>query len=109
VTSAHSRRAGVVIPLIHVDGVPSVLLEKRAANLRAHPDEVCLPGGMVCGVSDRTIVETCLREMKEEISGFEFDYHHEKGGSHGVSVLGILRCNWGEGASRQNICDYLLL
>jgi 8-oxo-dGTP pyrophosphatase MutT (NUDIX family) len=99
VTTAHSKRAGVVIPLIHVDGVPSVLLEKRATNLRAHPDEVCLPGGMVCEASDKTIVETCLREMKEEIGGFEFDYHHETGGSHGVSVLGILRCNWGEGAS----------
>jgi hypothetical protein len=97
VTTAHSKRAGVVIALVHVDGVPSVLLEKRAAHLRAHPDEVCLPGGMVCEVSDRTIAETCLREMKEEIGGFDFDYHHETAGTHGVSVLGILRCNWGEG------------
>jgi hypothetical protein len=97
VTAAHSKRAGVVIPLVHVDGVPSVLLEKRAANLRAHPDEVCLPGGMVCEMSDRSIVETCLREMKEEIGGLDFEFHHEKTGSQGVSVLGILRCNWGEG------------
>lgn len=97
VTTAHSKRAGVVIPLVHVDGVPSVLLEKRAAHLRAHPDEVCLPGGMVCEMSDRSIVETCLREMKEEIGGFDFSYQHEETGSQGVSVLGILRCNWGEG------------
>ncbi|KAG7366887.1 NUDIX family hydrolase [Nitzschia inconspicua] len=96
VTTAHSKRAGVVIPLVHVDGVPSVLLEKRAAHLRAHPDEVCLPGGMVCEMSDRSIVETCLREMKEEIGGFDFEYHHQTTGSQGVSVLGILRCNWGE-------------
>lgn len=98
VTTAHSKRAGVVIPLVHVDGVPSVLLEKRATHLRAHPDEVCLPGGMVCQMSDRNIVETCLRELKEEIGGFDFDYHHETAGNQGVSVLGILRCNWGEGA-----------
>ena len=95
VTQAYSRRAGVVICLCHVDGVPSLLLEKRATSLRAHPDEVCLPGGMVSSVSDRTIVETCLREMKEEIGGLEYEYH-KIGGGHGVNVLGILRCNWGE-------------
>ena len=99
VTMAHSRRAGVVIAIVHVDGVPSVLLEKRSASLRAHPDEVCLPGGMVSEAADRTIVETCLREMKEEIGGFDFEYHRDTGGTHGVSVLGILRCNWGEGKS----------
>lgn len=96
VVQAHSRRAGVVIPIVHVDGVPSLLLEKRSPDLRAHPDEVCLPGGMVCSVADKTIVETCLREFKEEIGGLDFDYHQKGGGSHGVSVLGVLRCNWGE-------------
>lgn len=96
VTMAHSKRAGVVVAIVHVDGVPSILLEKRSASLRAHPDEVCLPGGMVCEAADRTIVETCLREMKEEIGGFDFEYHRDTGGTHGVSVLGILRCNWGE-------------
>jgi hypothetical protein len=97
VTMGHSRRAGVVIALVHVDGVPSLLLEKRSASLRAHPDEVCLPGGMYCKEGDRTIVETCLREMKEEIGGFDFDYHRETGVTNGISVLGTLRCNWGEG------------
>mmetsp|Transcript_28896 Transcript_28896/g.32469 ORF Transcript_28896/g.32469 Transcript_28896/m.32469 type:complete len:470 (+) Transcript_28896:72-1481(+) len=96
VTMAHSKRAGVVIALVHVDGVPSLLLEKRSKSLRAHPDEVCLPGGMVCMKGDRTIVETCLREMKEEIGGFDFGYHRETGVTHGMSVLGTLRCNWGE-------------
>lgn len=52
-----------------------------------------LPGGMVCSVADKTIVETCLREMKEEIGGLNFDYHSDDGGS-GISVLGVLRCNW---------------
>jgi hypothetical protein len=99
VTMGHSRRAGVVIALVHVDGVPSLLLEKRSASLRAHPDEVCLPGGMYCKEGDRTIVETCLREMKEEIGGFDFDYHRETGVTNGISVLGTLRCNWGEGKS----------
>lgn len=85
VTQAHSRRAAVVIPLCTVDGVPSILLEKRSHDIRAHPDEVCLPGGMVCDESDNTIVETSVREMREEI-----------GGLPDPVVLGILRCNWGE-------------
>jgi nudix motif 8 len=70
-----------------VDGVPSLLLEKRSPHIRAHPDEVCLPGGMVCNMNDRSIVATCLREMKEEIGGLSHQH---------VQVLGILRCNWGE-------------
>jgi hypothetical protein len=52
---------------------------------------------MYCKEGDRTIVETCLREMKEEIGGFDFDYHRETGVTNGISVLGTLRCNWGEG------------
>lgn len=86
VVSAHAKRAGVVIALCTVGGVPCVLLEKRSAKLRAHPAEVCLPGGMVCEVSDDTIVATCLREMREEIGGLPSV----------VNVLGVFRCNWGE-------------
>ena len=38
-----------------------------------------------------------LREMKEEIGGFDFEYNRETGLTNGISVLGTLRCNWGEG------------
>jgi hypothetical protein len=89
ITTAHSRRAAVVIALCTVDSVPCVLLEKRAAHLRTHADEVCLPGGMVCDVQDQSIVSTCLREMNEEIEGL-----FESGGD--PDVLGVFRCNWGE-------------
>lgn len=85
VSQAHSRRAGVVLPLCNVNGVPCVLFEKRSAQLRAHADEVCLPGGMVSAASDKSIVATCLREMNEEIEGIGE-----------ATVLGVLRCNWGE-------------
>jgi hypothetical protein len=42
VSAAHSRRAGVVLPLCNVDGVPCILFEKRSQHLRAHPDEVII-------------------------------------------------------------------
>uniref|UniRef100_A0A7S2EIB7 Nudix hydrolase domain-containing protein n=1 Tax=Trieres chinensis TaxID=1514140 RepID=A0A7S2EIB7_TRICV len=84
---AHRQRAGVVLPLCDVGGIPCVLFEKRSRHLRAHPDEVCLPGGMVSIGDDKSIVSTCLREMYEEIDGLDQGL---------VTVLGVLRCNWGE-------------
>jgi len=86
VSTAYSKRAGVVLPLCNVDGIPCILFEKRSRRLRAHPDEVCLPGGMVSEGDDKTIIQTCLREMDEEIGV----------GSESATVLGVLRCNWGE-------------
>ena len=86
VVQAHQRRAGVVVALCNVNHIPSLMLEKRSKKLRAHPDEVCLPGGMVSDIEDTSIVATCLREMHEEIEGLP----------ESTSVLGVLRCNWGE-------------
>lgn len=48
--------------------------------------QVCFPGGMVEENLDVNIIETCLREMEEEI-GFP---------SKDVDVLGVLRCDWSE-------------
>jgi 8-oxo-dGTP pyrophosphatase MutT (NUDIX family) len=89
ITSAHSKRAGVCLALCLSHGVPSILLEKRATHLRVHPDEVCLPGGMVCDIQDQTIVSTSIREMKEEIGGLDDD-------ATSIEVIGILRLNWGD-------------
>ena len=86
ITQAHKKRAGVVLPLCNVNGVACVLFEKRSRHLRAHADEVCLPGGMVSVGDDKSIVVTCLREMEEEIGIRQ----------ENVIVLGTLRCNWGE-------------
>lgn len=54
--------------------------------------KVCLPGGMVSEGGDRSIVQTCLREMEEEIGI----------GHDATTVLGVLRCNWGE------VCVFIL-
>jgi 8-oxo-dGTP pyrophosphatase MutT (NUDIX family) len=87
VISAHAKRAAVVLALCTIDNVPCLLMEKRAENLRSHAAEVCLPGGMVCEISDSSIVDTCLREMKEEIGGLQ---------DIPINVLGVFRCNWGD-------------
>jgi ADP-ribose pyrophosphatase YjhB (NUDIX family) len=87
VSTSFSKRAGVCLALAVLHGTAVLVLEKRASNLRNHPDEVCLPGGMVCDIRDETIVSTSIREMKEEIYGLE---------DCNVEVLGILRLNWGE-------------
>ncbi|GMH73736.1 hypothetical protein TrST_g13789 [Triparma strigata] len=86
VTKAHRHRASVVLPLCDLEGVPSVLFEKRSMNLNKHPGEICFPGGMVSEGDDTTIVSTCLREMSEE-TGLP---------PSRTVILGILRCNWSE-------------
>jgi nudix motif 8 len=82
---AAAKRASVIIPLCNDKGIPSVLLERRSATVRTHKLEVCFPGGMV-DESDNSVMETCLREMKEEL-GID---------SHNAHILGVLRCNWCE-------------
>jgi nudix motif 8 len=57
VTKRASKRASVVIPLLHHNGEPSVLFTKRSVSLRRHPGEVCFPGGMVEDNLDKTIVD----------------------------------------------------
>lgn len=85
VFQAATKRASVVIPLCNVDGVASVLFERRSMVVRTHKHEVCFPGGMV-DKQDGTIIETSLREMQEELG-----IPPEK-----TEVLGVLRCNWDE-------------
>jgi nudix motif 8 len=87
------RRASVVIPLCNVNGVASVLFERRSLTVRTHKHEVCFPGGMLDEGMDATIIQTSLREMEEELG-----IPKEK-----IEVLGILRCNWNEVASMTGI------
>lgn len=89
VSASTRRRASVVVPLCNVNGVASVLFERRSSTVRAHKNQVCFPGGMVDEGIDQTVIETSLREMSEEL-GIPQDR---------VDVLGILRCNWTEVAS----------
>ena len=93
VFSAAERRASVVIPLCNVNGVASILFERRSANVRTHKLQVCFPGGMLEEGVDSTIIQTSLRETEEEIG-----IPKEK-----IEVLGILRCKWHEVANMAGI------
>lgn len=62
----HSPHAAVLVALTEEDE-PSVILVKRAANLRLHAGEMAFPGGMREAV-DASRWETALREAEEEIA-----------------------------------------
>ncbi|KAF9941681.1 nudix (nucleoside diphosphate linked moiety X)-type motif 8 [Mortierella alpina] len=63
------RQAGVFMPLCIHKGVPSVLFTIRASHMRNHRGEVSFPGGKR-DPGDKTVLDTALREMEEEISIF---------------------------------------
>lgn len=78
------KRASVLLPLCNENGVPCVLFQKRSSKVRSHKSQVCFPGGMVDDKLDANVVETCLREMEEEM-----------GVGNVKDILGVLRCDWG--------------
>lgn len=63
---ARPRRAAVLVLLSALDGELSVLLTRRASDLAAYPGTIAFPGGHV-EEGDRDIVETALREAREEV------------------------------------------
>lgn len=60
------RPAGVLIPVIERASGLVVLLTRRAAALRIHAGQVAFPGGGM-EPGDASIVETALREAREEV------------------------------------------
>jgi nudix motif 8 len=88
-----NRRASVVIPLCNVNGVASILFERRSNQVKTHKQQVCFPGGMVDEGVDSTIIQTSLREMYEELG-----IKREE-----TEVMGILRCKWSEVAGMTGV------
>ena len=73
------RLAGVLVPLLaDADGF-DLLIERRSRNLSHHAGQYGFPGG-AADPEDRTIVDTALREVREEIG---LDPEH-------VQILGLL-------------------
>lgn len=57
--------SAVIVPIVTVNGEPSILFELRSKNLRVQPLEVCLPGGKV--EANESNLDAALRETFEEI------------------------------------------
>jgi 8-oxo-dGTP pyrophosphatase MutT (NUDIX family) len=64
---AKSRLAAVLAPLYVRDGVPHLLLTRRAYTLSTHRGEISFPGGSRDPV-DASLRETALREAYEELA-----------------------------------------
>ena len=59
------RQAAVAVCVTEHDGIPSLLLTRRAARLRAHAGQWALPGGR--RDAGETAAEGALRELAEEV------------------------------------------
>ncbi|GER82043.1 coenzyme A pyrophosphatase [Thermogemmatispora aurantia] len=66
IASRPLRRAAVLLPLFEAEGLPCLLLIRRAPTLRTHSGEIAFPGGSV-DPQDRDPVMTALREAQEEL------------------------------------------
>lgn len=55
----------VFVPMVEVEGVPSLLYEIRSPSMRRQPSEICFPGGRM--EQGESPCETAVRELEEEI------------------------------------------
>ena len=66
ITGHALKRAGVLVPLLMQQGELSVVLTQRTEEVAHHKGQVSFPGGMM-DEGDANIIDTALREAKEEI------------------------------------------
>ncbi len=59
--------ASVLVPVMLYDGKGYIVFTRRSFSLRDHPGEVCFPGGRFDPSKDKSLVDTALREMEEEL------------------------------------------
>jgi 8-oxo-dGTP pyrophosphatase MutT (NUDIX family) len=59
--------AAVLVPLLVVDGEPSLLFTRRSNRLPHHQGQVAFPGGRHQPGADADLVATALREAHEEV------------------------------------------
>lgn len=61
-----SFRSSILLPLLELKGEPHVLFEKRAADLKVQPGEICFPGGAI-DKNDPSPAYAAIRETSEEL------------------------------------------
>jgi 8-oxo-dGTP pyrophosphatase MutT (NUDIX family) len=62
-----TRTAAVLIIIHCKQHVPHILLTNRSSTLKSHTGEMSFPGGQYSPKEDLNLLETALREIKEEI------------------------------------------
>lgn len=62
---ATARLSAVLVPIVHTEHGPSVILTKRADHLKNHKGEISFPGGRV--EEAETVHAAAIRETEEEI------------------------------------------
>ncbi|HVZ91263.1 MAG TPA: CoA pyrophosphatase [Rhizomicrobium sp.] len=89
--------AAVLVPIV-LRSEPTVLFTERSPNLARHAGQVSFPGGQV-SAGDRTLVDTALRETREEtgiaqefvtVAGF-LDAYETGTGYAILPVVGLLK------------------
>jgi|KBSMisStandDraft_5_1062788.scaffolds.fasta_scaffold150634_1 8-oxo-dGTP pyrophosphatase MutT (NUDIX family) len=73
--SSDMRRAGVLIPLFVRDGGLWILFTRRTETVEHHRGQISFPGGGE-EEDDGSLLETALRETREEIGVDETDVHY---------------------------------
>ena len=66
-TRSDTTVAAVLVPLLTVDGEPSLLFTRRSAALTHHQGQVAFPGGRHDADQDPDLCATALREAHEEV------------------------------------------
>ena len=66
ITIAGFHQAGVLVPIVPTAAGLHLLLTKRTEDVETHKGQISFPGGMV-DPTDESIVQTALREAKEEL------------------------------------------
>jgi len=59
-------KSAVLLPLLDLDGETYILFEKRSADLKMQPGEICFPGGSIDS-SDPNPASAAIRETSEEL------------------------------------------
>lgn len=82
---AAKREAAVLVPLLERKGDLSIVYIRRADHVESHRGQVAFPGGRV-DPADRTLLDTALREAREEV-GLAPEWVDVLGGFSTISTL----------------------
>src|SRR6266852_1492828 len=106
------RPAAVLMPIVE-RGEPSVLFTRRTEHLPSHAGQICFPGGRYHS-DDKTLIQTALREMEEEIglppaaveiAGFLDSYETLNTGFAILPVVGFLGTDFMLSVNAQEVAE----